>query len=206
VARRGRDERGRRWCEGMSAGRPAFTAAEGGRGSAMMSMVATSLRGAEWMAMMQRGWRGPGGDAGPVVVKTRRRRGQEGDEGGQYCGGRRRDDRRLQGSHGPMSMSGRLLVAWRCCWRAERARGGVGQRGDVTLWHAPVRVRERPGMCWASLGACVLAHVVLSSVDGVYPQVQESERKVADTVVHDGKERREEGHGVCHVMHGMVHW
>jgi hypothetical protein len=64
VARRGRDERGRRWCEGMSAGRPAFIAAEGGRGSALMSMVVTSLQGAEWMAMTQRGWRGPGGDAG----------------------------------------------------------------------------------------------------------------------------------------------
>jgi hypothetical protein len=61
VARRGREERGRRWCEELSAGRPAFIAADGGHGSAMISMVATSLQGGrvdgEDAAGLARSWR-----------------------------------------------------------------------------------------------------------------------------------------------------
>jgi hypothetical protein len=103
-----------------------------------------------------------------------------------------------------MSKFGHLLVAWRCCWRAKRARGGVGQRGDVTLWHAPVRARARPGVRGASLGVLVLACVVLLSDDGVYQQFQEGEREVLDTVVHDGEARREGWHVCvpCHARHG----
>jgi hypothetical protein len=45
VARRGCDERGRRWCGENERGAAPFIAADGGRGLAVMSMVETRLQG-----------------------------------------------------------------------------------------------------------------------------------------------------------------
>jgi hypothetical protein len=54
----------------------------------------------------------------------------------------------------------------------------------MTLWRAPGRVVARSGACWTSLGALVLARVVLPFIDGKYWHAQESEREVTDKVVH----------------------
>jgi hypothetical protein len=67
---------------------------------------------------------------GVIAVKMRPWRGRASDLSVAGTGG----GHRLQRSREQVSVSWRLLVAWRCCWRAERARGGRGWRAAVTLW------------------------------------------------------------------------
>jgi hypothetical protein len=91
-----------------------------------------------------------------------------------------------------------------------RARGGSRWRTGLTCGDdalaRPVRGVACSGASWTSLGALGLVSVLLYSDDGVYQRVQESEREVLDTVVHDGKARREEWHVCvpCHARHGSL--
>jgi hypothetical protein len=104
----------------------------------------------------------------------------------------------LPWANGRVLASPGVVAELLACGESEWCPGSAGQRHALVR---PRHVRARPGV---SLGILVLARVRLSFVDGKHWRVQESEGKVADMGVHARKGWREEWHGVCHVMHGMV--